>query len=121
MTDYESKIGFNISPLKLGTILNVETRRSVYQIEIVNYPEIKILGGMKKNGKFRFSVFTKAIFLCSVWDNESEYEKSDWIGKDMCMKMTCIDEKNYIFRSSPVIDVEIIATDESWNYQMEWK
>ena len=121
MSDFDSKKGLNVSSLKAGTVVSVETKRSVYSIEIVEGSSILIVGGMKKNGEFRFSSPTPAEFKGSSWSG-GEHKISDWIGKDMHLELIFDSKgKKFVFTSSPVIEVEITAPDKSWSYSMDWK
>lgn len=119
-SDFDCKHGLNMSPLKPGTVLFVETTKSVYRLQIVRGKEILITGGMLRSGEDRFPAPTTVIFYGSTWGEDAL--KSDWIGKDMRLRLSYIvSGQKCIFTSSPVTEIEIISPDKSWSYKMGWK
>ena len=50
----KNKGGLNITMLKPGTKLTIETKNSVYNIVIIKEREITLMGGMKQDGEIRY-------------------------------------------------------------------
>ena len=108
--------GINISLLESGTKLTIETKNSVYKIEIIDKAEITIMGGMDKNGDIRFPQPEEVFFNGSTFGGSMI--KPNWIGQGMNME---IQFEHMVFVSSPVKEIEIEAPDGSWQYAMNWK
>jgi len=111
----EDDRGLNVLDLKSGTILNVETANSIYQIKVLDRGEIEILGGMRSDGNFRFPSNTEA-YLVGSFSPYCPVLRKGWIGCGMCMAI----ETDYmqVIRTSPVQNV--IVEGDGWSYSMDW-
>jgi len=109
--------GFDIRVLDPGTKINVETCNSVYQIVIVYKSEITIMGGMKEDGELRFPSPIPAAFVGSGWPG-FHLLKPFWIGEKMQMEFFL--DGGGVIRTSPIVNAEIEAEDESWSYSLDW-
>jgi hypothetical protein len=117
LASLEDDRGFDIRAFDPGTKINVETCNSVYQIEIVYKSEITIMGGMKSDGEIRFPSPTPAAFVGCTWPGV-HLLKSYWIGEQMMMEVFL--EDGGLIRTSPIVNVEVEAKDESWSYSLDW-
>lgn len=116
MKHLEQEKGFNISMLKPGTILILETLYSYYNIKIIEGKNVMVTGGMTKSGEDRFPNPTKAIICGSAWD-ETSIIKIDWIGHQM--RLEIIWDNNKLL-TSRIIEATIESPNKSWSYSMEW-
>lgn len=103
----------NISLLKPGTRLTLETKNSVYLIKIVDGKKIRFMGGMNTNGEIRYPVLVDAIFAGSESDPDS-----DLIEKNQKVQIIIGNTK---FATSMVRKIDIEAPDGSWNYSLDWQ
>jgi len=115
ITDLITDDGIDVKKLTPGTILLVETNNSYYEIEIVEGSDIKIQGGILKNGDARFETPQPAQLNGSTWGGSML--KMDWIGYLMNMEVVI---NNKILLTSNVKNVEITSPDENWSYSLDW-
>ena len=104
----------DITLLKPGTKLTIETKNSVYQITIITGSDINIMGGMNKNGEIRYPRPVAATFIGS--DSETQ-TIPEHIERNMKLEIAV---GNTRFSTSPVLNIEIEAPDGSWYYSMDW-
>jgi hypothetical protein len=114
---------FDISNVDPGTILQIETRNSIYKIEFIKGKVVQITGGMKSNGEDRFSVPKEAVIVGST----SPPDASDcYIGMNKIIAgqkllVQCVEGENmFMLRTSPVKNVKIESSDGELIYDMDW-
>ena len=107
----------NVSALKKGTVLIVETRHSIYKLEVVEGKEILLSGGMTREGEERFPIPTKAIFCGSIQRHAKV--KVDWIGENLRMEII-IGENSKRILTSKVQNVTVESPNGDWSYSMDW-
>ena len=108
------KEGIQLSAIKAGTKLNVETMNSIYEICVVNNCEITISGGMKKDGSVRFPKPLPGMIIGSTIHGEF---KMGWIMHGMRLIVGIVPDGT--IETSPVIEVKLEGAD--WNYSMDWR
>jgi hypothetical protein len=109
------KAGINLKLLKPGTIILVETQRSVYKIKVLIEGKISIVGGMTADGQDRYPVPVEGVFIGS---SEGVILERDWIGQGLRMEIIVLGHDKLI--TSPVQRAEIEAADGNWRYCMDW-
>ena len=111
--------GNQVGELEVGTRLSVETRNSVYEIQITEgsgpHVSMTISGGTKRDGDTRYEDPEDASFVGSTFGGS--LLKINWLGKNMCMEVY---HNGAILNTSPVKDVVIENADRSWGYSMGW-
>ena len=111
--------GLDISNLELGTILEIETRNSIYKFKVIEGRRGEIVGGMRRDGEDRFSIPTLATIIGSV-----RHEKSmpDAIVRDMQLVIVFPFKEHLsgIITTSLVQNLKVEAPDGSWSYDMKW-
>ena len=104
----------DITLLESGTKLTVETKNSIYQITVLGGSNIKIMGGMNKDGEIRYPRPTEAVFIASILESESI---PNCIIKNMKLQFQIGATQ---FATSPVFNVEVESPDGNWTYSMGW-
>jgi|KBSSwiStaDraftv2_1062776.scaffolds.fasta_scaffold88686_3 hypothetical protein len=103
--------GVELSKLKLGTKLYIQTQQTLYTVVVV--PNDKFV--VSDEGK-RF-VMPKEIYI-----NGSTYGgamlRMNWIGIGMCVEMEHPDPSKQVLTTSPVKGIKVVAPDESWYYEL---
>lgn len=102
--------GIHVDKLSPGTRLEVRTRNTLYEIEVIENREIWVTGG-----KY-FPTRTRAFLQGSTWGGSMI--KIGWIGYEMSMEILHPSRTSY--KTSFVRQAKIIAPDGSWEYEMEW-
>lgn len=115
MINAENKGGLNVTLLEPGTKLTVETKNSIYSMEVIEGRKVKLSGGMDEKGNILFPEQIPAILVGSTWGGASL--KIDWIGQDMFMEIMFDQD---VLTTSIVRNVEIEAPDGKWFYSMDW-
>jgi hypothetical protein len=116
--DHSIDSEIDITTLKPGMVLEVETRNSIYRIEFTETRIVKIVGGMLVNGEDRFATPQEAVILGSVG-----YEKTcpDCICRNMRLVLLYdLGKSNQVLRTSAVQNVKIEDSHNDWTYDMEW-
>lgn len=99
----EERGGFSIEDLPLGTKISVETRNSIYEIEIIKDSKILIMGGvLKDSNNIRFPKPVEAILTGSTWG--TSLLKRNWLGEEMRME---IFYEGVLITTSPIKNVII--------------
>jgi hypothetical protein len=114
MHTLEETQGLNLSVLKTGTKLYVETRNSFYELRIVEGKQVEIFGGTRHDGSTRYAKPTNVIFHGSTWGGSSI--KVDWLGIDMHMEFGVDGRKT--LTTSGVKRIEIESPDGNWSYAL---
>ncbi len=107
--------GLNLSLLKAGTKLTVHTRKSTYDLMIVEGKLVTVFGGTLPTGLLRFPVAREMIVSGSSLGGSSI--RVDWVG--VGLKMEIINpttKESYV--SSTVRAIVVEAPDGSWNYRL---
>ena len=111
-------IGIDVSKLEEGTKVIIETKNSIYELTAGKGDEITILGGLLKNGDYRYASPTPAIMIGSTLETDGMVDlKRSWIGKGRKIEIQ-IDKT--IHSTTPVWRAQIESPDGSWIYSMEW-
>lgn len=77
--------GFSIEDMPAGTLISVETKNSIYQIEILTETKVLVTGGILKDGNVRFSNPTEVILTGCTWG--TSFLKKNWLGEGMQMEL----------------------------------
>lgn len=115
MHTLEETEGLNVSVLKEGTKLFIETHNSFYELQVVEGKEVEIFGGTKRDGSIRYPKPTKVIFHGSTWGGSCI--KVDWLGIDMHMEFGV--EGRKILTTSGVKRIKIESPDGGWSYTLD--
>lgn len=111
--ELKTKAGLNVTALKSGTKLIVETQNSFYEMEVLEGKEVMIYGGTKRDGTVRFPKPVKAIVRGSNFGGS--VLKVDWIGVDMCVELSIGSNS---LTTSAVERITIESPDGKWSYQL---
>lgn len=104
--------GVRITTLEPGTLITVETLNSVYQIKVINQPEISITGGLRSDGSVRFPAPTPGIIIGANWGTRLK------LGQICHGMRLAIDLGDHTIETSPVKEVKLDGLD--WHYSMGW-
>lgn len=108
--EQEDKDGIDLSRLSIGTMLKVQTRNTLYTIEILGNDKFLIEGGRY------FPEPYETFINGSTWGGSML--KLNWIGIDMFMELGPNSEKHGFITTSAVKSVKIVAPDKSWEYEI---
>ena len=110
--------GIDTDKLESGTKLKVDTYNSTYTLEVKEFGQVTIQGGNKR-GATRFPEPEPARIIGSVPYRNRGIPKLNWLGREMCLVLEMEFGKD--LQTSPVLELTVIAPDESWEYCLEWK
>ena len=110
--------GIDTNKLTPGTRLKIDTCNSTYNIEVKEFDRITIQGGNKK-GVTRFPKPEEAEIVGSVPYLNRGIPKLRYLGRGYCLVLKMGNGKD--LQTSPVLELTVIAPDESWEYCLEWK
>lgn len=110
----QETLGLNVSVLKPGTRLLVETRNSFYEMEVVRGKEVTLSGGTRVDGTTRYPKPVKVIFSGCTYGGTAI--RVDWLGIDMHMEFYV--GKGRILTTSGVKRINIEAPDGAWSYSL---
>lgn len=111
--EQEAKNGLNVSVLKPGTKVIVETHNSFYEFEVIEGKLVKVFGGTMKDGNTRFPKAVEAIIYGSTWGGA--LLKIDWIGIDMRLEFRERGQDKMV-TTSPVR--RITVEGNNWTYSL---
>jgi hypothetical protein len=112
-----SKAGFDLTSMKPGTTIVIETSNSFYDIKVLNKKRITIFGGTRKDGTTRFPIAVNAVFHGSTWGGSMI--RQGWIGQNMHMEFF-VPEDDKTYTTSGICKAQIIGPDSEWSYTMDW-
>jgi len=112
--------GLRLTDFKRGTLLYVETRKSIYQIEVLEDRYVEIMGGMLQNGEHRFPKPISAVIAGSTFGGSMI--KIAWIGYQMHMEIHLMPAafRGQVLTTTAVQNVVIESPDKSWSYSLDW-
>lgn len=97
--------------LPIGSKILVETKNSVYEIEILEDKKIKISGGT------HLMEPTEGYLTGSTWGGSML--KMGWIGYDMFMEFSFENRKPLV--TSRVRSAKVVGPNSEWSYELEWE
>jgi hypothetical protein len=109
--------GFQISKLKPGTKMTVETKNSFYEFFIGEDGDITAFGGTRQDGSVRFPSPTPVVIHGSTFGGSMI--KADWIGETMHLEFREVGSDSFLL-TTQIKNVVLEATDGSWHYSMDW-
>jgi hypothetical protein len=115
MDDFEIPVkgdSIEVRDLKPGTQLHIETINSIYDIQIVNDLEIKISGGLLRNGGVRFPAPIPAMLVGSTSGACLKY------GRIIHGMRLAVEAGKDSIETSAVTEVSIKGPN--WEYSMGW-
>jgi hypothetical protein len=110
--------GIDTNKLAPGTRLKIDTCNSTYNIKVKELDRITIQGGNKR-GVTRFPEPVGAEIIGSVPYLSRGIPRLSYLGRGCCLVMKMDNGKD--LQTSPVLELTVIAPDESWEYCLEWK
>ena len=106
--------GVDLTKLKVGTTILVETTAGVYEIEV-----IEPLTG-EVSVKATMSPFTAQPTLTllerSIWDDKGNITIPFWIGKSM--RMVFRDDEGKLFATHSVMSAKVECRDGDWTWEV---
>ena len=107
--------GVDLTKLKVGTTILVETTAGVYEIEVIEplTGEVSVKATMSP---FTAQKPTLTLLERSIWDDKGNITIPFWIGKSM--RMVFRDDEGKLFATHSVMSAKVESRDGDWTWEV---